>query len=71
MSTKGNRSHPNQTRIEGRQDGDETQENGSGAPEAGRQGGATHRETRDHNKHNHAGQSGHTPQKHSPDQEKH
>jgi hypothetical protein len=71
MSTKGNRSHPNQTRIEGGQDGDETRGKGVGAPEIGRQGGATHQETRDHNKHNHPGQSGHKPQKHSPDQEKH
>ena len=71
MSTKGNRSNPNQTRIEGHGDGDGAHEDGSGRPEIGRQGGATHRETRDHNTHNHAGQSGHTPQKHSPDQEKH
>jgi len=28
-------------------------------------------ESRDHNKHNHAGQSGHKPQKHSPAEEKH
>jgi hypothetical protein len=69
MSTKGNRSNPNQTRIEGHQDGDGA--HGSDAPETGRQGGATHQETRDHNKHNHGGQSGHKPQKHSPDQEKH
>ena len=69
MSTKGNRSNPNQTRIEGHQDSDGAR--GSGAPETGRPGGATHQETRDHNKHNHAGQSGHKPQKHSPAEEKH
>ena len=28
-------------------------------------------ESRDHNKHNNSGQSGHKPQKHTPDQEKH
>jgi hypothetical protein len=28
-------------------------------------------EDRDHNKHNHGGQSGHGPQKHSPAEEKH
>jgi hypothetical protein len=30
----------------------------------------THRESRDHNKHNHAGQEGHGRQKHSPAEEK-
>lgn len=71
MSTKGNRSNPNQTRIEGHQDSDAGHGNGSGASEIGRQSGATHQETRDHNKHNHAGQSGHKPQKHNPAEEKH
>jgi len=70
MSTKGNRSNPNQTRLEGHRDGDGAPVNGSGTHEIGRQGGATHQETRDHNKHNHAGQGDHKPQKHSPDQEK-
>jgi hypothetical protein len=28
-------------------------------------------ESRDHNKHNHGGQSGHKPQKHTPAEEKH
>ena len=69
MSTKGNRRNPNHTRLEGHQGGDGA--HGSGAPEIGWQGGATHQETRDHNKHNHAGQGDHKPQKHSPDQEKH
>ena len=32
--------------------------------------GGMHQESRDHNKHNHPGQDGHKPQKHSPDQEK-
>ena len=69
MSTKGNRRNPNQTRIEGHRNGDGA--NGSGASEIGRQGGATHQETREHNQHNHAGQSGHKPQKHGPAEEKH
>lgn len=33
--------------------------------------GGTNQESRDHNKHNHSGQSGHKPQKHSPAEEKH
>ena len=69
MSTKGNRSNPNQTRVEGHREGDGAPAQGSGQP--GRQGGATHQETREHNKHNHAGQTGHKPQKHGPAEEKH
>jgi hypothetical protein len=45
--------------------------NASGEPDIGKQGGATHQESRDHNKHNHSRQSGHKPQQHSPAQEKH
>ena len=33
--------------------------------------GGMNQESRDHNKHNHDGQSGHKPQKHSPAEEKH
>lgn len=33
--------------------------------------GGMHQESRDHNKHNHPGQTGHKPQKHGPDEEKH
>jgi hypothetical protein len=33
--------------------------------------GGVHQEDRDHNKHNHGGQSGHKPQRHDPAQEKH
>ena len=40
-------------------------------PAGGKQGGATHRESRDHNKHNNPGQSGHKPQQPNPAQEKH
>jgi hypothetical protein len=73
MSSKGNRSNPNETRISGHPDnqGDQAHANASGTPEVGRQGGETHQESRDHNKHNNAGQSGHKPQQHSPAQEKH
>ncbi len=72
MSTTGNRSNPNQTRVDGRQDeqGNQAHVNASGEPDIGRQGGATHQESRDHNKHNNPGQSGHKPQKHSPEEEK-
>jgi hypothetical protein len=42
-----------------------------GKPDTTRQGGMSHQETREHNKHNEPGQSGHKPQKHSPAQEKH
>ena len=33
--------------------------------------GGMNQESRDHNKHNNSGQSGHGPQKHSPAEEKH
>jgi hypothetical protein len=71
MSSTGNRSNPNQTRIAGHREHDEPSVNASGKPDIGKQGGATHQESRDHNKHNNAGQSGHKPQHHSPAQEKH
>ena len=73
MSSKGNRSNPNETRIAGHPDDQDHQAhiNASGKPDIGQQGGANHQETRDHNKHNHAGQSGHKPQKHNPAEEKH
>jgi len=64
MSSTGNRSNPNETRMAGHRDGKDRQShtNESGTPEIGRQGGATHRETREHNKHNEPGQGGHKPQ---------
>jgi hypothetical protein len=71
MSSTGNRSNPNQTRIAGHQEHDEPNADAGGKPEIGQQGGATHQESRDHNKHNTSGQSGHKPQQHSPAQEKH
>jgi hypothetical protein len=71
MSSTGNRSNPNQTRMAGHRADEQPQVNASGKPEIGRQGGETHQETREHNKRNHQEQTGHKPQKHSPDQEKH
>ena len=73
MSSTGNRSNPNHTRIAGHQDRQENHAatNASGQTEIGRQGGATHQESRDHNKHNNPGQSGHKPQQHKPAEEKH
>ena len=64
MSSKGNRSNPNQTRTSGNPG---VASEPSGGP-AGRDG--THQESREHNKHNNSGQSGHKPQKHSPAEEK-
>jgi len=71
MSSTGNRSNPNETRIAGHQENDEAHTGSGGKPDIGKQGGATHQESRDHNKHNNPGQSGHKPQQHSPAQEKH
>ena len=70
MSSTGNRSNPNQTRIAGHQEHDQSNAGASGKPDMGKQGGASHQESRDHNKHNNSGQSGHKPQQHSPAQEK-
>lgn len=80
----GNKTHEHRQRQ--LQEGEDSQTSGPGAgpPEAtksaakvgdDRQTGnisstALHRESRDHNKHNNSGQSGHGPQKHTPDQEK-
>jgi hypothetical protein len=71
MSSNGNRSNPNETRVAGHRENDQAHVNASGQPDIGKQGGVTHQETRDHNKHSNAGQSGHKPQQHSPAQEKH
>lgn len=71
MSSTGNRSNPNETRVSGHRKHEEAHGKAGGRPETGRQGGATHQESRDHNKHNNSGQSGHKPQQHSPSQEKH
>jgi hypothetical protein len=72
MSRTGNRSNPNETRKAGHQDQQTSQAhtNASGRPDRGSRGGATHQESRDHNKHNEPGQSGHKPEQHSPAQEK-
>ncbi len=64
MSSNGNRSQPNHTRVAGRQP--QAVERESERPETG----VSHQEDRDHNKHNRSGQSGHKPQRHTPDQEK-
>ncbi|MBB3017051.1 hypothetical protein FHR70_000091 [Microvirga lupini] len=71
MSSTGNRSNPNQTRIAGHQEHDRPNVGTGGKPGIGKQGGASHQESRDHNKHNDSGQDGHKPQQHSPAQEKH
>src|SRR3954452_22773035 len=66
MSSKGNRSNPNHVRTSGHPDApDETGARSGGAS------GTTHQESRDHNKHNNDGQSGHKPQRHSPAEGKH
>jgi hypothetical protein len=72
MSSNGNRAQPNHTRVAGHQaqPGGQDGTNDSGHPDVGRNGGLSHQESRDHNKHNHSGQSGHKPQQHSPAKEK-
>jgi len=64
VSTKGNRSNTNQTRITGKRD-EPHQPGGSSAS------GGSHQESLGHHKHNNPGQGGHKPQRHTPDQEKH
>jgi hypothetical protein len=73
MSSTGNRDNPNLTRVQGRQDHQDNRAstNASGQPDVGKNGGLSHQESRDHNKHNNAGQSGHKPQQHKPAEEKH
>lgn len=66
MSSKGNRSQPNETRVSGRPEC----ENAQAHPGTGGQRGAPHQESREHNKHNDPGQAGHKPQRPKPDQEK-
>ena len=63
MSTKGNRSNTNQTRVAGHPSEPQQQPGGSST-------GGNHQESRDHHKHNNPGQEGHKPQKHTPAQEK-
>ena len=64
MSSKGNRSNPNQTRTSGHP-GTASEPSGGAASREG-----TDQESREHNKHNNPGQDGHKPQRHSPAQEK-
>jgi len=70
MSSTGNRSNPNETRVAGHQDKSQSHGSAGSRPDIGKQGGTTHQESRDHNKHNNPGQSGHKPQQHHPAQEK-
>jgi hypothetical protein len=72
MSSNGNRSQPNLVRTQGHQDQPDDRQgtNDSGRPDVGRNGGLSHHESRDHNKHNNPGQSGHKPQRHNPAEEK-
>jgi hypothetical protein len=72
MSSNGNRSQPNLVRTQGHQDQPDDRQgtDGGGRPDAGRNGGPSHQESRDHNKHNNPGQSGHKPQRHGPAEEK-
>jgi hypothetical protein len=71
MSSTGNRSNPNETRVAGHQGNSPVHGSAGSKPDIGKQGGASHQESRDHNKHNTPGQSGHKPQHHHPEQEKH
>jgi hypothetical protein len=65
MSSKGNRSNPNQTRTSGHP----SPASEPGGSPADRDG--THSESRQHNKHNDPGQDGHKKQRHNPAEEKH
>jgi hypothetical protein len=73
---QGNKTHAQHLRtLERKPDlGEPTQEAqpSSREPrEANRRGGTEMQESRDHNKHNHSGQTGHKPQSHGPAEEKH
>jgi hypothetical protein len=69
----GNKTHDQQIRTFEHKEGPNVPPERPGtrdsAPPASRAG--LHQENRDHNKHNSPGQEGHTPQKHSPAEEKH
>ena len=82
MSSTGNRSNPNGTRLQGKPDEASRDPNRSDIAKqmqadskslGGRSSmsGGSNQETREHNKSNDPGQSGHKPQKHSPAEEKH
>lgn len=68
----GNKTHQQQIRIIEHQEGPnvapEQPARRESAPPASRAG--LHQESRDHNKHNNQGQTGHKPQTHSPAEEK-
>jgi hypothetical protein len=84
MTSSGNRSQPNSVRVGGKSDDGPQNPNRSDITDrmqadsmapGGRspmQDNGSHQESRDHNKHNNSGQSGHKPQHHhSPAEEKH
>jgi hypothetical protein len=81
MSGSGNRNNPNSVRVGGagdtkqnlnrsdvqdRMQADSRHSGGRAPAECA----GSHQESRDHNKHNNPGQSGHQPQQHSPAEEK-
>jgi hypothetical protein len=72
MSSTGNRGNPNHVRTSGQTDSPPAAQDGD-RPDGIGQGtiGGSHQESRDHHKHNHAGQPGHKPQRHNPSEEKH
>ena len=82
---QGNKTHEQHQRILERKDEMGKTTEAGGQQEAGAQPhdrdarqsempvsrGGMNQESRDHNKHNHGGQTGHGPQEHSPAEEKH
>ena len=82
MSNSGNRSHPNSVRTGGVPDdgpANPVRSDLTGRTQAPTksprardptQNAGSHQESRDHNKHNNPGQSGHSPQKHNAAEEK-
>ncbi|WP_046865780.1 hypothetical protein [Microvirga massiliensis] len=82
MSSDGNRSQPNSVRTGGKQDGGPENSNRSDITDRAQAdskspcgktpaiGSDSHQASRDHNKHNNPGQSGHKLQQHSPAEEK-
>jgi hypothetical protein len=82
LSSTGNRNNPNGTRVQGKPDeasqnlnrSDVTKDRQADSKTTGGRASATggsQQETREHNKPDRQGQSGHKPQRHSPVEEKH
>ncbi len=68
---QGNKTHEQQVKILERKDESRRPADAKPAePEAGNEARATHRESRNHNKHNDPGQSGHRRQEHGPAEER-